>query len=110
MTVLIDGQTLTIEKTEDIEYAAVDVIGLEDEGKLIASDEVLSASWSRRFATRLHLLMCRHCRNYANQIRAIGSASRQVAQSTAPDSEQLSSLEQSIARALENRKSSKPLD
>ena len=40
----------------------------------IASDELATASWRRRSAVRIHLLLCRHCRRYARQMRAIGSA------------------------------------
>ena len=46
--------------------------------RTIASDELASAGWRRRFAVRLHLLMCRHCRRYSRQIEAIGTAARQV--------------------------------
>jgi len=42
----------------------------------IASDELCGASWSQRMAVKLHLLMCRHCRRYANQIDQIGEAAK----------------------------------
>ena len=44
--------------------------------RLIASDELAAAAWSDRALVRLHLLMCRHCRGYAAQLRAIGAATR----------------------------------
>lgn len=44
----------------------------------IASDALSTASWNRRASVRLHLLLCRHCRRYARQMRAIGSAVRTV--------------------------------
>ena len=44
--------------------------------RLIASDELADASWSYRVLVRLHLLMCRHCRGYAAQLRAMGAAAR----------------------------------
>lgn len=43
---------------------------------LIAADEFEEAGWWTRFAIRVHLLMCRNCREYAAQLRAIGSAAR----------------------------------
>ena len=45
--------------------------------RLIASDELADAVWSDRALVRLHLLMCRHCRGYAAQLRAIGAAARE---------------------------------
>ena len=44
--------------------------------RLIASDELADAVWLNRALVRLHLLMCRHCRRYAAQLRAIGAAAR----------------------------------
>ncbi len=44
--------------------------------RLIASDELADAVWANRALARLHLLMCRHCRGYAAQLRAIGAAAR----------------------------------
>ncbi len=44
--------------------------------RLIASDELADAVWANRALVQLHLLMCRHCRGYAAQLRAIGAAAR----------------------------------
>lgn len=46
--------------------------------RLIASDELTTASWSRRLEVRLHLFMCQHCRRYAAQIRALGRSVRNI--------------------------------
>lgn len=46
--------------------------------RIIASDQLATAGWRRRLAVRLHLLMCRHCRRYAAQLRQIGRAARQL--------------------------------
>ena len=43
---------------------------------MISSDSLADASWRRRLAVRLHLLMCRFCRRYAAQLAAIDSATR----------------------------------
>lgn len=45
--------------------------------KEIASEE-LDAAWKRRLGVRSHLLMCRHCRGYAAQLRVIGAAAREL--------------------------------
>ncbi len=62
----------------------------------IASDELATASWRRRAAARIHLLMCRHCRRYARQMRAIGSAVQSLFQIRDEDAEVLERLEQTI--------------
>ncbi len=46
--------------------------------RLIASDGLAEATWSRRVAVRFHLLMCRHCRLYQTQMRDLGSAARSL--------------------------------
>lgn len=42
--------------------------------RVFASDELEDAGFLRRMTVRLHLLRCRHCREYVEQLRAIGSA------------------------------------
>ena len=44
--------------------------------RLVSSDELAEAGWVGRLATRMHLLLCRHCRRYASQIRSVGSLAR----------------------------------
>ncbi len=66
----------------------------------IASDELATASWRRRAAVRIHLLLCRHCRRYARQIRAIGSAVQSLFQIRDEDDEVLDRLEQTILQDI----------
>jgi hypothetical protein len=47
-----------------------------DVEQMIGNDSIRNAGFAERFAVRLHLMMCRHCRAYARQIRAIGDAAR----------------------------------
>jgi len=54
---------------------------------LIASDEWRTAPLRRRVALRLHLVMCRHCRAYANSLRRLGKAARRLYDSEHPDAE-----------------------
>lgn len=51
----------------------------------VASGALDEAPIRRRLAVRLHLVMCRHCRRYARQLRAIGRATRELVSS--PDGE-----------------------
>lgn len=52
------------------------MLNCKEVARLVASDELAGAVWSDRALVRLHLLMCRHCRGYAAQLRAIGAAAR----------------------------------
>ena len=46
--------------------------------RLVASDGLAEATWSRRVAVGFHLLMCRYCRLYTAQMRDLGSAARSL--------------------------------
>jgi predicted anti-sigma-YlaC factor YlaD len=46
--------------------------------EIVGSGELEHASWRRRVAVRLHLMMCRHCRRYARQIAALGELTRKL--------------------------------
>ena len=63
---------------------------------LIASDELATAGWWRRFTVRAHLFMCRHCRGYAGQIRALGTAARAESEPTSEEKGRLERLERSL--------------
>ena len=52
------------------------MLNCKEVSRLIASDELADAVWANRALVRLHLLMCRHCRGYAAQLRDIGAAAR----------------------------------
>ncbi len=71
----------------------------------IASDELERAGWGRCLAVRLHLLMCRHCRRYAAQIRAIGAAAKSLFERQEADVGTLKRLEKAI---LDNLSKGKP--
>jgi len=63
-----------------------------DVERKIGSDEILDAGLMERLAVRMHLAMCRHCRNYARQVRAIGNAARSVYEGFREDPERLARL------------------
>ncbi len=64
--------------------------------RLIASDELAGAVWSDRALVRLHLLMCRHCRGYAAQLRAIGAGAREQLDLSSADKAAFEQLQSSI--------------
>jgi len=64
--------------------------------KSIASDELTTTSWRQRLSVKLHLLMCRHCRRYARQMRAIGEAAKQIFSDSPADPDSRERLRSSI--------------
>ncbi len=68
----------------------------KDAAKAIGQDKWRTASWWRRLALRVHLLMCRHCRRYAAQIRAIGTAARRLFREQGEDPKALERLQERI--------------
>ncbi len=68
----------------------------KDVAKAIGQDELRTGSWQRRLALRLHLLMCSHCRRYAAQIQAIGTAARSLFRDQGEDPKGLERLQERI--------------
>jgi predicted anti-sigma-YlaC factor YlaD len=66
--------------------------------RILASDELDGAGWKKRLSVGTHLLMCRHCRHYAEQLRALGAAARDLLRRQSTDSEALKRLENSILK------------
>lgn len=69
--------------------------------RAVASGVLDDAPVHRRLAVRLHLLMCRHCRRYARQIRAIGRAARELSAGPQGDDESLQRLRRSLLARIE---------
>ncbi len=72
------------------------MVSCKEVTRKIASDEFAEAGWKERLAVRLHLLLCRHCRGYAAQLRSIGAAARNLLGSWTQDSSALERLERQI--------------
>ena len=68
--------------------------------KAIAQDELGKGGWRHTWALRLHLLMCRHCRRYADQIQAIGPAVRRLLREHGDDPKAVARLEAAILSDL----------
>lgn len=66
--------------------------------RLIASGEAERLGWFKRLELRLHLMMCHHCRRYAEQVRALGQLAHQVWGPHTRDEADLARLEERILR------------
>ncbi len=69
----------------------------------IASDGLERCGWWRRLRVQLHLLMCRHCRAYARQIRALGVLARRLCEESGPDEADLHRLEHILLREIDSQ-------
>ena len=67
-----------------------------DVAEAIGRDEWRAAPRWRHLALRLHLLMCSHCRRYAAQIQAIGTAVRSLFRKQGEDAKILERLQETI--------------
>ena len=74
------------------------MLSCKETARILASDALEDLAWGRRLALRVHLLMCRHCRRYARQLRAIGAAARRLWGEESMDPSTLERLERGILR------------
>ena len=72
------------------------MLSCKEVSRLVSSDELASVGAVKRFKARLHLLLCRECRRYAEQLRIIGTAAREKMRTLAGDEETIARLERSI--------------
>jgi len=64
--------------------------------KLHASEALNSATWRKRLAVSLHLLMCRSCRRYVKELRIIGDEVRRAAEKSSDEADRIESLVQRV--------------
>lgn len=64
--------------------------------RMVSSGELEDAGWLRRLSARMHFFMCRHCRRYEAQIRAVGTMAHKVYGSAPDDPAALRRLEADI--------------
>ena len=72
------------------------VLNCKEVSRLVASDELRTSGVVTRLRVRMHLLICRHCRRYVEQLRIIGTAARANMRNLVGDKETLARLENSI--------------
>ena len=67
---------------------------------LVASDGLADAGWLTRLQFRLHLMVCRNCRRYVNQLGVVGDLARRMWGPGTSDPAVLDRLEQRILQTL----------
>lgn len=68
--------------------------------RLWASDAIRTASLRTRIAVRIHLIMCRSCQRYVQELTAIGDAVRDLSRTSPDDQERMDAL---VRRVLPDR-------
>ena len=68
--------------------------------RLVAADEIEEFGFMKRMEMKFHLFMCKHCRNYVAQIRAIGRGARNLADADEPDPGNLAKIEKKICDCI----------
>ncbi|NOT09649.1 MAG: hypothetical protein HOP28_15765 [Gemmatimonadales bacterium] len=69
----------------------------------LAADLLRHAGFGRRFAIRAHLLMCKSCRKFAQELEGMGEAIRRLAASGEPWASDASAEERILARLRDSR-------
>ena len=69
--------------------------------RLLSTDTAVEGTQSDRLRVKLHLLFCKHCRGYAAQLRAVGTAGRELWSECTGEQEALDRLEQAILQQIE---------
>ncbi len=63
--------------------------------------------WSRKFSLWLHLALCRHCRRYLRQIRAIGRTAHELWNLTPEENTVLTALTARVALLFKHSRAAK---
>jgi hypothetical protein len=82
------------------------MLSCQQVARMVSSGELEDAGWLRRLSARMHFLMCRHCRRYDAQIRAVGSMAQRGYGSESDDPEILQRLEGDILSRITGGSSS----
>lgn len=82
-----------------------DMPNCKEVARAISADQLSSADWRSRLSIRFHIFMCRHCRRYFRQMRAIGGAVRRDASATTAESDSHDRLRDAIVRKIPPPKS-----
>ena len=72
------------------------MLSCNEVARTLASDALDQYALRRHLALRMHLLMCRHCRLYARQLRAITAAARGLWREESEDPSTLERLKRTI--------------
>lgn len=64
--------------------------------QMAATDQLEQQGFMMKLQLRMHLMMCRHCRTYVSQIKAIGRGARKLVSGREADPGQLQKMEDHI--------------
>lgn len=63
---------------------------------LVSSDDLVGAGFMKKLEVRMHILMCKHCARYFDQIKSVGQGAKNLAHNQEANSEQIERMENHI--------------
>ena len=72
------------------------MLSCQQVARIVSSGDLEDAGLLRRLSARMHFFMCRHCRRYDAQIRAVGSMAHRGYGPESDDPEALQRLEREL--------------
>ena len=80
----------------------------EEVAHLLSTDDAVDGKLSDRLRVKLHLFMCKHCRAYAAQLRALGEAAHGLKNEYTGEQVALDRMEETILQQIERSGKSDP--
>lgn len=69
--------------------------------RIVSTDDYHELGFMKKVEFKLHLMMCTHCQRYVDQIKSLGTISREKAKDLEASDEQLSRMEHKIREDVE---------
>ena len=72
---------------------------------LVSSDDLSNAGFMKKLEVRMHLMMCKHCARYFEQMKSVGKGARDLAQNQEAAPEQIERMEKNIIEEVREQDS-----
>ena len=63
---------------------------------LVSSGDIDNAGFMKKVEVRMHLLMCKHCARYFEQMKSVGKGAKDLAHDQEAEPEQIERMEKNI--------------
>jgi hypothetical protein len=74
---------------------------------LVSTDDLDNAGFMKKVEVRMHLLMCKHCARYFDQIKSVGKGAKDLALNQEAHMEQIERMEKHILEEVRDNSSDK---
>jgi len=72
---------------------------------LVSSDSLNEAGFMKKLEVRMHLMMCRHCSRYFDQMKSVGQGAKHLAHNQKAGPEQIERMEKNILDEIHEKDS-----